>query len=604
MKHIRELESKISAALTTPVSGITAPAIVASKPSGTGNISGRYDYSEDILAASDKHSIIAESDLQGNIISANENFVKLSGYSHEELIGAPHSILCSGFHPDSFFKRMWQTIQRGEDWRGTIKNRAKDGHHYWVKTLIRPVKDETGAIIRYVSIRTDVTSLLQANSDKKYFERKAKNAVRINYMYELDRKEKTLPEILNQALNILFAANWPDRQPAGAIFLVNERNQDMSLISDYNLEPEQNRSYRVISFDDPLCGKAARTKTMVFSQIDTPDEAASIKYAIPVAIGNKILGVLLIILQQHTRLQTVEEENLSDIANAMAVIISFKRREEELVAEREKAEMAVQVADAATVRAEAGQRAKANFLATMSHELRTPLNGVVGMLHVLKQSGLSKEQHEDLDVAMTSADLLLSLINDILDFSKLDYGALEMEREVINLRDMVHKTQMPLKQMALDKGLEYSCTVADDVPEFCIGDSTRIRQVGVNLVSNAIKFTDSGSIRLSVDMCEPPAGKTGGQWTISKIVDTGVGIPEDVQDRIFDRFSQADDTITRKFGGTGLGLAICRQLVELMGGEIGLESKVGEGSCFWYKLPCIAVDKDGNRLPAHEPKKP
>lgn len=599
MNRVHELESKITSLLDEPLVSLDVAAPLEQNVKhdiDQGSLSLGPEIAEDISAASDLHSIIAESDLAGNIIYVNDNFVKISQYSREELIGAPHSILRSGHHPDSFFQRMWKTIQSGQVWRGTIKNKAKDGSHYWVKTLIKPIFDSSGNIKKYIAIRTDVSGSLKLSAEKKRLEQKAKNSLRINYLYGLNRHNKTLPEVLKLALEILFAANWSKNKPSGGVLLTDSAGASLSLVSSYQLPSEQQDLYLNLPFSDSFCGQAASTNRIIVESEDLEENSTSLKYAIPISIGKQVFGILLVILRKTERLSVDEEANLEDFANALAVITSFKRREEELVAERERVQKALEIAQAATLKAEAGQSAKASFLATMSHELRTPLNGVVGMLHVLKQSELNQEQHEDVDVAMASADMLLTLISDILDFSKLDYGSIKMEREVINLRDLVHKTQLPLEQMAIEKGLAYSCRVADDVPEFCVGDSTRIRQIGVNLVSNAIKFTDKGGIDLSVEMCEPPTGRTGGRWTISKICDTGVGIPKDVHDVIFDRFSQADDTITRKFGGTGLGLAICKQLVELMGGEIGLDSELGKGSCFWYKLPCIEVDAQGNRI--------
>ncbi|VAV86972.1 sensory box histidine kinase/response regulator [hydrothermal vent metagenome] len=138
---------------------------------------------------------------------------------------------------------------------------------------------------------------------------------------------------------------------------------------------------------------------------------------------------------------------------------------------------------------------------------------------------------------------------------------------------------------------------ADDIPEYCLGDPTRMRQIATNLVGNAIKFTAEGSVHFKVSMCEPPTGKPGHKWALIQVKDSGVGIDQAAQDVIFERFSQADSTTTRQFGGTGLGLAICKQLVETMGGEIGVTSELGEGTCFWYKVPIFIVDQDGNKLP-------
>ena len=493
--------------------------------------------------ALDQHAIVSITDPQGTILYANDRFCEISGYPREFLIGKNHRIINSGTHPPELFQDMWQTIKAGRVWRGEVCNRMANGGLYWVSATIVPLLGASGAPERYIAIRTDI-------SDRKRME--AQLSEQLHLVEELI-ETIPLPIYLKDSAGRYVRLN----RAFEAFFQVRRESFIGRTLHDL-LPPEDARVHA-----DKDAELFARRGTQSYE-----------------AVVHSRDGVTHNALY-HKAILTHRDGSISGLLGTIVDITDRKRAEVEILRAKEAAE--------------AASRAKSDFLANMSHEIRTPMNGVIGMTDLALDTQLNPEQREYLSIVKSSAESLLTIINDILDFSKIEAGKLLVEDIPFDLHRLISDTLKPLALRAHETGLELLNDVPADIPRFVHGDPSRIRQVLVNLVGNAIKFTQRGEVALSAELVQ----QQGGQAVIHFAVrDTGIGIAPDKQQLIFDAFSQEDSSTTRKYGGTGLGLSISRRLVELMGGTMWLHSTLGQGSTFHFSVALRLGDASAANTPA------
>jgi signal transduction histidine kinase/CheY-like chemotaxis protein len=308
------------------------------------------------------------------------------------------------------------------------------------------------------------------------------------------------------------------------------------------------------------------------------DGSRSLRISLPAHVPHEVAAVA----SDFTKVAGRLAESYTQLQSALADREKLNGELQTVMAglDRKVAERTAELRSA-TARAEEANRAKSEFLANMSHEIRTPINGVLGMLHLLADTGLTGPQAEDLKIATTSAEALLSVINDILDFSKVEAGRIQFERENFSVRECVRDAISIMELSAGQKGLSLTSEIGSAIPDRLIGDRNRLRQILLNLTNNAVKFTQRGGVRIALD-CAPSPPLTAG--IAFSVADTGIGLSRQQQSIIFEPFRQADGSVNRRYGGTGLGLAICSRLVTLMGGELSVESEPDRGSKFSFQL--------------------
>ncbi len=471
--------------------------------------------------------------LEGRWIQVNQSLLDMLGYEREQLLGMTFQDIT---HPEDLEADLGllKDTLAGKRQSYTMEKRYFNvsGETIWVKLNVSLVRDYKGEAVHFVSQMENI-------SESK----------------KLTREMKEVSDRLELAVQAAGVGIW-----------------DLDIVSGKLIWDEQMFSLYGLNREEFLGSLSSWQKCL------HPDDLQSTLRAIEQAIecSQEINTNFRVVWPDGTvkHLRALAHVERDSEGNAVRMI-GTNWDESEFVAQRQAVEEMAE-------RAEEANRAKSQFLANMSHEIRTPINGVIGMTALLLDSpGLSFEQVKQAQVIQSSGEALLALINDILDFSKIEAGKLDLEILDFDLRDMLDDLNGLLSFRANEKNLVFICGAENHVPDRLTGDPSRLRQILLNLVGNAIKFTAKGKVEVTVSMLHHDEKEAELRFSVR---DSGIGISEAKKETLFKEFTQADTSTTRLYGGTGLGLAICKQLVDLMGGDIGVNSQVGEGSEFWFTI--------------------
>ncbi len=474
-------------------------------------------------------------DVDGKIDYVNSKFVEVTGYTAEEAIGKKPSILKSGNMPPEVYKEMWSMIKQGGNWQVEFENKKKSGELFWENALISPIKDTRGKITNYLALKEDIT--------QRKLARRALNAMHVRF-------EKTIDALSSEVCIV---------DESGKILYINEAWRNFyKQNSSSNTFPQFNYFQVCQQAADEGVPEALEILSGVKSILDGEKSNLSLQYTC------------------HSKDKTIKRWFVVSVTsfesnNKKYLVFAHENVSQSVL--REKAENDRLIADQAN-------QAKSEFLASMSHEFRTPLNGILGFtqtafrnakrekLNVEKALEYFKEIHQ-------SGTHLKALVNDILDLAKIESGVLNLRIEEVKLHQVVESIWSNFEQKAIEKKLELENVIPSDLP-FVKADRNKLAQVFLNLIGNAIKFTETGTVAVSA--------KTADTRIVVSVKDTGIGIPEKWLKHVFSKFIQVGESYVTKTEGTGLGLAITQKLIQAMQGEIWVSSKLGEGSTFSFSL--------------------
>jgi nitrogen fixation negative regulator NifL len=476
---------------------------------------------------------MAITDCKGIIQWINPAFTRLTGFKREEAIGQNPRLLNSGVHPKEFFRNMWETILSGSAWHGVLTNKRKDGALYQEEMTITPVRSKQGEITHFVAVKQDISERLLAEQRLR----------------ETEQFFRSVLELAPDGLMVVDAN--------GIIQLANVRCETLF---GYTRKELIGQTVEMLVPAEARANHPALREG--FHRAPAAREMGS---------GRELRG------QRKDGSLFPVEIGLSPLparqGEGAQVAVSIRD-----ITERKEQENALKQAKA---KAEEATAMKSMFLANMSHEIRTPMNAIIGLSHLALKTQLNPKQRDYVSKVHNAGTSLLAVINDILDFSKIEAGKLEIETTDFKLDEVISSVTTLTAQKAHEKGLEFLAHVGPGIPEYLLGDPLRLGQILTNFVNNAVKFTERGEVRINIELLERTGQKVQLKFSVR---DTGIGMTREQSAKLFQPFTQADMSTTRKHGGTGLGLTICRRLVELMGGRIWLESEPGVGSTFYFTV--------------------
>ncbi|HJV91953.1 MAG TPA: PAS domain S-box protein, partial [Azonexus sp.] len=487
-------------------------------------------------------------DIDGSIRYVNPKFEQVTGYTSAEVLGRNARILSSGDKSRADYQALWQTITSGATWQGEFLNRRKDGILFWERASISPIVDEQGKVLHFLAVKEDITGRRRAE-------------------LALQESENKLEIILDSVDAFIYIKGTDYRYRYANRRVCELFGRPMEGIVDHHDAEffDQATAANLRANDSRVieCGERV-VEEEVNTSADGRITSAFLSIKIPLRESDGTIYALCGISTDITIRKRAEAE------------LEQYRHHLEALVESRTSELA-EAKDAA----EAASRAKSTFLANMSHEIRTPMNAIIGLSHLLQNEVRDPGVLDRLGKIASSAQHLLRVINDILDLSKIEAGRMVLGLTDFAPRDIVTQVLAMLDQQAVAKGLQLQSAVAAGVPLHLRGDPVRVQQALLNFVGNAIKFSDRGRIVVRLGADDLAEGRV---LLRLEVEDQGIGMTPEQQGRLFKAFSQVDESMTRKHGGTGLGLAINSHLAHMMGGEIGVSSRVGEGSTFWMTM--------------------
>lgn len=509
------------------------------------DISSRKKIEDEIskltVAVDQSANIVIITKTDGEIEYVNHSFTKVTGYKPDEVIGQNPRVLKSGRQSVQFYHKLWQTLKEGKQWTGEFQNRKKNGEIYWEYATITPVRNKGGEIIRYIAIKEDITKQKNAEQSLRESEEQYRSMVSnipgALYRCALDQN-RTMYYITDaiETLSGYKAEGFLFNKARSYSSIVHLDDLEMvlqSIQSELSKTKQYTVEYRIITSDDTVKWVSDNGRPVY-------DENHQVKWL---------------------------DGFIFDISERISVL-------EELTKAKQLAEEA--------------SRAKSEFLANISHEIRTPLNTVLGFTELMENMTLDETQLKYLNSIKSSGKNLMTLINDLLDLSRIEAGRVNLKYTSVKVKNVLDEIRNVFSYRAEKKGIEYNELIDRDFPEEIVFDETRLRQILINLVGNAIKFTNEGHVDLVI--CSRSRSMQNDKAVMKMeimIVDTGIGIPEESFKSIFDSFRQQLQLDSRKYEGTGLGLSITKRLVEAMQGKIILESEVGKGTTFKVIFPHV-----------------
>ena len=489
-------------------------------------------------------------DPQGIIEYVNSKFCEVTGYTTAEAIGLNPRILKSGETPPAVYQDLWETVTAGREWRGELRNKKKNGELYWESVSISPLTAADGSVQFYLAVKQDI-------SERKQMEE------------SIREKEARFRGYFENS-QVGMAVTSPTQ---GWL----EANQRLEQMFGYRLDELRQMTWAELTHPDDLEADLKQFDRMRAGEIDSytldkrfvRKDGEIISTNLAVACMRDDTGDVTHVLAsfqditEQKKLEHDQQKRIKELDEAQSAMLNMM---EDLDEEKAKAEEAT--------------RAKGDFLANMSHEIRTPMNAVIGMAHLALKTELTPKQQDYLSKIQSAANSLLGIINDILDFSKIEAGKLDMEAVEFDLSETLDNVANMITVKAQEKAnLEVLFHLDSRVPHFLVGDPLRLNQILVNFGNNAVKFTEKGEIVLAARVKKMFDDKVTLQFSVR---DTGIGMTPEQQAKLFQAFTQADTSTTRKYGGTGLGLTISERLVNLMGGEIRVKSELGQGTSFSF----------------------